>query len=205
MTAVGEPAAKLKVISDTVARGDRLVSARTMTLGAAAATRVLAMFTNRLPNAHGVANDLFSADVARIRKSLGGVHLSGMGAAMGLAQGHPVMPGSFPALFPGGSAFGIQRPPVSTTIAALPGVTQEGPRQSRRPGRSSAASSFAQGAVGHYTPGPPGRSVGGRGRGARGGLTGAPPHGTMSASQLQMAVDVRNQRNQALQQQQLDM
>ncbi|CAB1120713.1 unnamed protein product [Ectocarpus sp. CCAP 1310/34] len=94
MTAVGEPATKIKVIADAVARGDRLVSAIGRTAGAAAGVHVLEMFTNLLPNAHGVANDLFAADVARIRKSLGGVHISSTGVAMGgLGGGNPIPPG----------------------------------------------------------------------------------------------------------------
>lgn len=132
MTAVGEPATKIKVIADAVSRGGRLVSAIRRTSGAAAGVHVLEMFTNLLPNAHGVANDLFAADVARIRKSLGGVHISSTGVAMGLGYGQPLLPGPPPPpLFPGGSAIGIPPPPASTAIATWQGMQHQAPRPPR--------------------------------------------------------------------------
>lgn len=70
--ALGEHPAKVQIIVDAVARGELLLHA----LGVTGA-RILGMFPNLLPRTHGVANELFSADVARIRKSHGG----GMGQA----------------------------------------------------------------------------------------------------------------------------
>lgn len=141
MAAVGESATNVKIISDTVARGDCLVIALGPTYGEAASNHVLSMFTNLLPNTHGVSNDLFSADVARIRKSLDRGQVAGIGATMGTAHGLPDMQAQFPTIGPGGGAFGINPSPVPPPIAALPGVQQHIPRhagrQDRRPPRPS--------------------------------------------------------------------
>lgn len=75
LVAVGGHGDKVKIVVDAVARGDRLVLARVT------GPQVLGMFTGLLPKAYGVENELFTADIARCRKSVGLVAYAGGGAA----------------------------------------------------------------------------------------------------------------------------
>lgn len=194
LLAVKESAAKVQIVFDAVARGDRL-------RGAFSDKTIVNMFINMLQYAHGVANAVYSADVARLRKNAG----VGVGLNLNLANlTAPYQPpsaamGAIPALPNMGSlAIGHATP------AAQPRA------RGRRRGGGGVTLPLSQPAgTGYYTPATPnpaapqGYGGGGRGGGqARGGTRGAPPPG-MSAGQYQMVVDVRNQRNTALQQQQV--
>lgn len=160
---------------------------------------VLAMFTGLLPSAHGVANDVFAADLALCRKAAGGA------AGVGLLAGTLTTPTLAPAMV----LSAIPAPPPRA--AAQPAR----PAQPRARGRRRAPAvhlPLAQGAgIGHYTPANPlGRGGGGRGGrgggggGGRGGSPAAgPPPAGMTPGQYQTVVDARNTRNAALQQQQL--
>ena len=197
LLAVKEPAAKVQIVVDAVARGDRLRSVFTD-------KQIMSMFTNMLQQAHGVDNAVYTADVARLRKAAG----------LGVGSGLPLTQLTAP-FQPASAAMGaITALPNmgSLAIGSATPATQPRAKGRRRGGGGSVTLPISQPAgTGHYTPAtaspapPHGYGGGGRGGGggqARGGTRRAPPPG-MSASQYQMVRDVRNQRNTALQQQQV--
>ncbi|CAB1101873.1 unnamed protein product [Ectocarpus sp. CCAP 1310/34] len=146
------------------------------------------MYTDILPNAHGVKNELLSADLARIKKST--VKLSALAAPLkGVVSGirfmgvthalpGPAMTKPFSHVAIGGGAFGLGNhplgvPPQHRTIAAGLGG------YAARPSTTSPAAEVAD-----VPECRPGRHDG-------------------SQDRALYSVAVRNQRNAALQQQQL--
>ena len=86
LQAVAASPAKIKIVVDAASRGDRLAAC-----GQFRSDQILQMFTNMLGSAHGAANSVFAADVARLRKTSGGNT-----AAYGLLGG-TVAPPALPA------------------------------------------------------------------------------------------------------------
>ena len=86
LQAVAASPAKIKIVVDAASRGDRLAAC-----GQFRSDQIQQMFTNMLGSAHGVANSVFAADVARLRKTSGGNT-----AAYGLLGG-TVAPPALPA------------------------------------------------------------------------------------------------------------
>lgn len=217
MRAVGEKAETQQIINDAIARGDRLVYTLTPSMGAGAPGAVLKMFTALLRKAHGVINELHSADLVQVRQ-LSGIPSGSSGIGNALAMGPtPTFMGQavthpFPQVAVGSGALGFgaqpfgmmqQPPPMAAGLGTAPRAPRPSRRQPRVQMTPAAAQPTGPGAgAGYYTPGPAGRAGGGRGRVAGQGVAGTPPAG-MSQSHYTMMKQVRDARNVALQQQQL--